>query len=193
MAEINSTGLPCPRCRHALPWHTYNTLPAACPSCKERIYAAVFPALFRPPEKGQAGEAVLTNEEASCYYHPDKKASIACEACGRFLCALCDVSLAGQHLCTACVETGKRKGHLPKIHPNHVLYDEIALSLALLPLLVWPFTLITAPAAVWMCFRHWKTPLSIVPRTKIRFWLALLFATLQIAAWIIFFVFLIRG
>jgi len=193
MAETNSAVLPCPRCQRPLPWETYNTSGAtACPSCGEWIYAAVFPALFRPLEKGQVGEAILTEGEASCFYHMDKKATITCEACGRFLCALCDVQIAGQHLCTTCVETGKKKGRLKNIHKHRVLYDEVALALSLLPLLIWPLTLITAPVAVFVALRYWKAPLSVLRRTRIRFILAILFASLQITGWVILFMHLAR-
>ena len=126
---------------------------------------------------------LVTEGEASCFYHPNKKAVLPCEACGRFLCALCDVELNGQHLCPACLASGQKKGKLSNLDNRRVLYDSLALTLALLPLLVWPFTLITAPAALFIAIRYWRAPGSLVQRTKIRLILAMFFALAQMAGW----------
>jgi hypothetical protein len=48
-------------------------------------------------------------------------------------------------------------------------------------------TLFTAPLAIYLTVRHWKTPSGIIPRTRIRFILAFLIAGFQIAGWILFF------
>ena len=48
---------------------------------------------------------------------------------------------------------------------------------------MWPFTLITAPAAIYVALRYWNAPMSLVPRTKIRFILAILFAGAELAGW----------
>jgi hypothetical protein len=53
-------------------------------------------------------------------------------------------------------------------------------------LAVWP-TLLTAPAALFMSIRYWKAPTSIIPRTKIRFMVAMFFAVTQIVGWALFF------
>ena len=68
---------------------------------------------------------------------------------------------------------------------RRILYDDIALGLALLPLLMWPFTLMTAPAAIFMVLKYWRRgPTSLVRRTRIRYVLALLFALPQFAGWV---------
>lgn len=157
--------------------------------------AAVFPALYRPLDTGHAGEAVLTEQDASCFYHPEKKAHIVCEGCGRFLCALCDIPLAGRHLCATCIETGKKKGRLQHIGRQRLLYDDIALAVAVLPMLVWFVTFITAPIAIYIALRYWKTPTSILHRTKIRYVLAIVFAGLELVGWtaVVFFIVRRRG
>jgi len=43
--------------------------------------------------------------------------------------------------------------------------------------------MITAPAALYLTVRHWRTPLSIFPRTKIRFIIAFLLAAAQLVGW----------
>jgi hypothetical protein len=64
-----------------------------------------------------------------------------------------------------------------------VLYDSLALTLALVPLLLWPFTLITAPAALFIAIRYWRAPGSVVQRTKVRLILAMFVALAQIVGW----------
>ena len=166
-----------------------------CPSCSSPLRVEVFPALFNEPAPAQPSQSVIAEGEASCFYHPNKKAVLPCETCGRFLCALCDVELNGQHLCPACLASGQKKGKLSNRDNRRVLYDSLALTLALTPLTVilWPFTVITAPAALFISIRHWKTPSSVVPRSKARFVLAILFALIQIGGWGIGFWSLIRS
>ena len=77
----------------------------------------------------------------------------------------------------------KKKGKLRSLENHRTLYDNIALGLATLPLLlVWP-TVVTAPMAVFTGIRYWKTPSSIIPRTKVRFASAIALGTLQILGW----------
>ncbi len=118
---------------------------------------------------------------------------LPCDACGRFLCALCDVELNGRHLCPACLETGRKKGHLTHLDNRRTLYDSLALTLTLVPLLFWPLTLITAPAALFIAIRFWNAESSVVRRTKIRLVLAIFIALIQIVGWAILFWSLFRG
>ena len=177
----------CSKCSKPLPWQAFNTPDLQfCPGCGAGTLAAVFPAWTRAQSVGQAGERVLTEGESSCFYHPDKKAVIACESCGRFLCALCEIDLSGKRLCAGCIETGKRKGRMRHMRTHRMLYDEAALALALLPLLIWPFTIITAPATLVFVARFWKSPGSIIPRSKFRYVLAVLVALTQLTLWAVF-------
>src|SRR5439155_22293452 len=156
-----------------------------CPSCSSPLRVEVFPALFTPSAPVQTAQSVVTEGEASCFYHPNKRAVLPCEACGRFLCALCDVELNGQHFCPACLASRQKKGKLSNLDNRRVLYDSLALTLALTPLtlILWPFSLITAPAALFIAIRYWRAPGSVVHRTKIRFILALFLALAQIVGW----------
>jgi hypothetical protein len=160
------------------------------------VYAAVFPALFSPIEQGQSGETLLADTDASCFYHPGKKAKVICEGCGRFLCSLCDVEISQQHLCPACIESGKKKGGLSALSTRRTLHDDLAISLALLPLLIpflgWLCTIATAPLAIWISIRHWKTPCSIVPRSHIRYVLAIAFGLLQLIGWMIVLILIVK-
>lgn len=174
----------CPGCGASLGEGVLN-LPdlAPCPSCGVPMQVEVFPALFRPPTRGRDGEALMVEGESSCFYHPQKRAVVPCQGCGRFLCALCDCELHGEHFCPACLEVGRQKGRIQRLENQRTLYDGIALAVATLPLLIFYFTIITAPIALYLAIRYWNAPRSIVHRTKFRLVLAIVLATLQIVGW----------
>src|SRR5437899_796769 len=176
--------LPCPKCNAALPQSVFNRAALApCPACAEPLQVEIFPALFRTPARGRDGEALMVEGEASCFYHPQKKAMLPCQGCGRFLCALCDCELHGQHFCPACLEVGRKKRKIKSLENERTLYDSIALALAVAPMLIVYPTFITAPAALFVAFRYWNAPRSIVHRSRIRLVLAMIFASLQIVGW----------
>jgi hypothetical protein len=154
-----------------------------CPACGTELHVDVYPALLRKDAPPRSGERLLVEDEASCFYHPTKKAAVPCALCGRFLCSLCDVEFDGRHLCPSCLESGKKKQRIANLDNYRVLYDNIALALAVFPMLLWPFTFVTAPVAMFVTLRYWRAPSSLVPRTKIRFVLASLLAGLQVAGW----------
>ena len=196
MNSANLSMLNCTRCDSPISSQVINSNSlSACRSCKSLLRVDVFPAFYRSLEKGRSGESLQIDKEAGCFYHPQKKAAVPCSACGRFLCALCDVPLNGRHLCPACLEKGKTNGKIKNLETHRTCYDTIALLVAMLPILIfffpW-FSIFTAPLAIYLTVKHWKTPTSIIPRTKIRFILAFALASLQIAGWIFFFFNLVR-
>ena len=157
---------------------------ADCPVCGQRVEVRVFPAI-QHDGKGARPEAILGAEEAGCYYHPRNRASIPCDGCGRFLCSLCDLPLDGRHLCPSCVETGVRTQSLAAADTHRTHEDSLALAFATWPLLIFYFTIFTAPVALYYVFRYWKQPQSILPRTRIRFVVAGILAVLQIIGWLV--------
>jgi len=192
MAAVPETATGCLNCGRELPAPYWNTdVPVPCPHCKTKVYAAVFPALFREDE-GKAGETVM-GDEASCFYHPTKKAVRACDGCGRFLCALCDIEMDGRHICTQCVESGARKGKIKRLKRNTFRYDDLAVAMAIVPFLFWPVTLITAPAAIFVVIWGWRKPMGPVSRSRARFVAAFLLAALQVAGWAAFFIVTLNG
>ena len=184
----------CPKCQAPLTESLFNRVELTpCTGCAAPLQVEIFPALFRRVASGRHGESLVIDGESSCFYHPQKKAVLPCQGCGRFLCALCDCELRGQHFCPACLEVGRKKGKIKSLENERTLYDSIALSLAILPLLIFYFTVITAPMALFVAFRYWNAPRSIVHRTKIRYVLAICFSVLQILGWGVGIYFLIRG
>jgi hypothetical protein len=179
----------CPKCNAWLLEAIFNRPEMSpCPACGVPLKVQLFPALFRKTAPGQSAETILTEGESSCFYHPQKKALRPCDGCGRFLCALCDCELNGQHFCPGCLEIGKTKGKIKSLENQRTLYDGIALSLAVYPLLIFYFTLVTAPMTLFIALRYWNSPSSLVRRAKPRFVVAILLALLQISGWVIFFV-----
>jgi hypothetical protein len=174
----------CPSCQVALAEGVFNQPDLRpCPQCGAALQIEVFPALFRPPATGSNAETLMVEGESACFYHPTKKAVRPCDGCGRFLCALCDCELHGEHYCPACLEVGRKKGKIKSLENQRTLYDSIALSLTIFPLIIFYFTLITAPMALFVAIRYWNAPRSIIHRTKVRYVIAIVLATLQIVGW----------
>lgn len=180
---MNTTLVTCTKCQASLLGNVFNlTELVPCPSCGEALQIEVFPALFRRITPGKEGEALMEETESSCFYHPQKKAILPCDGCGRFLCALCDCEFNGQHLCPTCLETGQNKGKIKNLENHRVLHDNMALSLAIfsiVPPIIY-FCWLTLPMSLFIAIRHWNTPTSVVHRTKIRFVLAIIIALLEI-------------
>jgi len=150
-----------------------------CRGCGETVRVSVFPAID-VVVAGAHPELLQGETEASCFYHPQSRATKVCEECGRFLCALCDLEVEGRHICPRCFESGVSAHKIETAEPRRILYDNLALALATLPfLLIWP-ALIAAPWSLVMVFTRWNAPSSVVPRTKIRFLIAALFALAEI-------------
>ena len=179
----------CPKCRLALPPEILGAGgPSACPSCRAALEVFTFPAVHRAITHGAAAESAVVADETTCFFHPAKKALVVCGACGRFLCTLCDVPVGGQHLCPKCVETGRTKNTLTAFENYRTSYPSLALTFAFLPLLVWPLTFVTAPAAVFLVLFGWRKPPSVTGRRR-RFAMlaALLMALVQCAGWVALF------
>ena len=164
-----------------------------CAVCGSPVQAEVFPALLRPETRGVDGERVLLEDEAGCFYHPQKKAVRPCDGCGRFLCALCDCELNGRHYCPACLEAGRKKGKIQSLENHRINYDSMALALVLWPLVpcltvifyfLYVASIFTAPAAIFIAIRHWNSPRSLVHRTKARFVIAIIIGVLELVGWV---------
>jgi len=174
----------CPKCRGALTGALCNLPePVPCPACNATILVEVFPAFFRSPVTGQTAETLIEEDAASCFYHEHKKAVTHCEACGRFLCALCDVDLGGQHLCPTCLQAGKRKGKLATFDTTRTLWDTSALVVCLAPVIIWPVVVVTAPIAITLAIVSFFKPGSIVPRTRLRALLAIALSVIELLGW----------
>ena len=186
----------CPSCRKRLPWSLFNMYePVACPNCAEEIWAFAFPSLFEDRAKESARHPLSADEEASCYNHAQNRASTICDGCGRFLCDLCVISFGSDKVCSSCLEIQRReKKDASKVNSRR-LHDELALAMtayALLLWFLWPLLLIVPPIALYIIFKHWKTP-PVRPRTRVRFVIAGLLAVLELTAFAAIILFYLYG
>jgi hypothetical protein len=182
--------LRCDRCKTLIAADIWNRPGGgACSICGRWLWASVFPALSKV-SRGSAAAAIQAESEAACYYHPASRAQNACDSCGRFICALCDLDVEGRHLCPSCLHTpsGTAPEAVRIVDNRRVLYDSIVLALAIggPVVFLWP-SLVTGPLSVVLAIWYWKRPRSIVPRTPVRFILAILLGLLQCAFWVAIF------
>jgi len=193
---VATTAIPCPNCLHAIPGEYWNDRQeTTCRGCGERVAVHVFPAFNRGREVAAAA-SVQAEGESSCFYHPTNRAAAACDGCGRFLCTLCDLDVDDRHLCPSCLERGVKAKKAGSLESSRTQYDAAALHLVTWPVITLWLPLFTAPAALYLTIRHWNTPMSILPRTRARLWIALLLALLEIgviAAAILFTVWAVRN
>jgi hypothetical protein len=181
--------LQCSKCKTTLIGGVFNRPDfTPCPSCAAPLQVEIFPAFFRPAAAPTVGEVVMLEGESSCFYHPQKKATVGCEGCGRFICALCDCVLNAQHFCPSCLEAGKTKKRIKSLEDKRTRYDNLALALAIYPILIFYFTLITAPATLFIVIAHWKTPLGLTQGSRAKLAIAGVLAVLQIIGWITMFI-----
>ena len=190
--------LQCEKCNTRIQDSQINTRSfSPCGNCGALMRTDIFPASVREAEQHHRQQSVDAEDDAGCFYHPAKKAVVHCSACGRFLCALCDIEMDNTHICFSCMAAGKEKKSLTALETDRFLYDGLALRLSIIPLITLFFswaTCITAPAAAYISIRYWNAESGITPRkTKWRFGLALAFSLLQIAGWIALVIMLILG
>jgi hypothetical protein len=186
---MNTGSVLCPGCRLPLPGSIFGISGLTnCPACERSILVEVFPALFRPLTPGKLADGILEDGVSSCFYHEQKKAVISCDGCGRFLCSLCDVEFNDQHLCPNCLQTGQSKGKIASLETQRIIWDSSAFWLSILPLFMWPVTVVTAPTALGCAIYSFFKPGSLVRRTRFRAYAAILISLAQITGWILVFV-----
>ncbi len=168
--------LTCPKCRAPITDPALFNQPAwtSCRHCSTPVRVEIFPALFKPAVTGNPGQPILGEGESGCFYHPQRKAVVPCDACGRFLCALCDCEIHGKHFCPACLELSQQKKPVQGIENSRGVHGRLALLLALLPFLV------TGIIAIFIAIRYRKEPGSLVKPMRWAFPLALVLASLQV-------------
>jgi len=155
---------------------------SVCPHCNSRLRISVFPALFAQTRALEYHEPA-GEETATCFYHPTRAAVVPCGSCGRYLCALCEIELGEETICPNCMDSAARNEEVKELIDSRTLYDSIALALAVFPVLFWFVTVITAPLSIYITVRHWRSPMSILPRSKVRFVLAFIIAGIQVSLW----------
>jgi hypothetical protein len=143
-----------------------------CPYCTKQLRIQIWPVA-----RQKTNVLSAMPEHATCFFHPDKAFEACCQRCGRFLCALCDLQLGTEHVCSTCFErgradTGRNDGKAEWRHRD-ILYDSIAVTLGWGWILFWPVIIAALPAAVVLHVKFRKSPRSfLIPRSGWRFWAA---------------------
>jgi hypothetical protein len=176
---VLAPAIQCGKCKAWIPEESWNR-ETSCPLCHATLTVRTYPAKNRLAPAASIGAPLVTSDEAACFFHADKKAVVPCANCGRFLCGTCDCEIHGRHICPTCLDLGAGSGGTGSLVTRRVLYDNISLSLAALPILTVYLPVITAPTSIFFAIKYWKKPGSIVPRTKIRFIVAIVLSMIQI-------------
>ena len=155
----------CPSCLAELPVvdGAVGAETLTCGRCRATVEVETFPAQWRKVQPGRAGELV-TGEEAACFVHTDRRAEAACDACGRFMCALCEVRVGEQRLCVACLESGRRAGRLAQVERGRTIFALVALRVALFGLLLGPFGPVAGMSAIVLAVVGLLKPASLTGR-----------------------------
>lgn len=173
--------LSCPSCKRghgALSWH--DTAHGSCMYCRSDFELIPFPALTRERAVAKP-QAVVVGGDATCFFHAENQADQVCDACGRFVCTVCAIPFTGGLFCPSCLSAQRQKD---AGIPNRLVFSSMALGLAFLPILFWPMTLLTAPAALGLVLYGWRKPGSLVyGRGRFKLVLAALLALAQIVGW----------
>jgi hypothetical protein len=201
--------IPCARCEMPLSRWEPDTGTAMCRLCGSNNSVRAFPAMLATASAARPESAM--EGEAACFDHPGKRAVAACSQCGRYVCGLCSVDYATEPLpaaerrnqlgepvpresaaaettrlvwCPSCVSTRAGRAQAANLETSRMLYDSIALTLPLASLIMWPFTIVAAPAALVISIAKWKAPRSLVRRTRWRLVTAIVISSVEIVAWV---------
>ena len=189
MSPVPPSFIACPACGFSLPLDALASAAGTpCPGCRARLSGALFPVFWQPAPAASGLADSAGTGEAVCFFHPENRAALSCDRCGRFVCAVCDMPLGTRHLCPACLSSGLGGEKLAELVVRRFLWADTALLAGLLPLLaglfVWPGFIVSGPAAIFCALFGWKRPGSL-PRGR-RHWVAvlgLILGLLQLAVW----------
>ena len=140
----------------------------------------LFPAVVRSGDTMSA-EAILEEGQASCYFHKESTATALCDVSGRMICDLCRTEWNGRTVSIEALQSLIKDGGSSEHLKRCVMWDTIALTLVLVPLLFWPLLILTVPIALGICLFKWrKGPTGILRRSRWRYVLAVFIAVLEI-------------
>lgn len=161
--------------------------PHTCETCGRLVAVHLYPALTREYHNSESAAADVVASESSCFYHPNKSASVVCDGCGRFLCSLCDIAMNERHYCSTCIEHQSADESNTETVRRFVHRDSLAFGLSILGTFFWFVSFVTAPIVLYLVVRYWRSTQSLLTRNRWRFVVAGIIATLQLSLWGLFF------
>ena len=175
--------VPCACCTMPLPkWELSIGEAANCPACGSRNTVRLFPAALAQGAAAHAETAL--DGEAACFDHPGKRAVSSCQQCGRFVCQLCAVESGNGVWCPSCVALSSGKARAANSDTSRMLYDTWALCIPFALTVIWPLTILSAPATVALAIMKWTQPISLVRRNRWRFVVGLAAALVEGGLWL---------
>jgi hypothetical protein len=178
--------LTCPRCGESLPVNLFVAgQPGRCPACHSQVEAYIFPEFDKNPS-ARSGIRLAQEHEAVCYFHSRYCATNPCDNCGRFLCEICAINVGSRHLCAECLSQLRKQRDESGLVHYAALFDNVSLFLVTAPVITiffWFLTIFSAPVSLFLSFYYWSRQWTLLPRSPIRFVLAILFSLLLIALW----------
>lgn len=181
-SELHKAILHCPSCRSPLKvGRRVETLEEGCPVCRAEVSVTMFPRLYGDFAREEADEPVAEGE-ASCSFFPELRAEKVCDECGCFLSRRAAVPWGGRVLCLPCLHRLREVEKTTDCIGRTRHHDRRALELV-----TWlaPFTLFTAPLALFLLLRQRGKPEGFVPRSRAVWWIALALSVGWIVAWLV--------
>ncbi|HRQ91049.1 MAG TPA: hypothetical protein PLA50_19825, partial [Bacteroidia bacterium] len=180
--ELPHVVLQCPVCRS--PLGVPRGLASAeerCPVCRAEVGLTLFPRLFGDFVEAKA-EVPSEGSTATCSFYPELQAEVVCDECGCFLSYRAATNWAGRDLCLPCLHRLREVEKSAEFIGRTQLHDRRALALV-----TWlaPFSLFTAPIALFLLLRHRGKREGFVPRGGWVWWCALVLSVGWLAAWLL--------
>lgn len=147
--------------------------------CGSEVTLEVFPRLFREPVDRPAAR-LADDSDAKCNFYPELPAEKVCDECGCFLSSRAAVRWGDLDLCLPCLHRLREEKKSSAFVARAVLHDNRALALVTL---LAPFTLFTAPVAIFLLIKNRRQTETFEPRGGLRWWLAMILAIGWVIAW----------
>ncbi len=141
-------GAACPRCREPF---TADGTRRRCAACGWTGRVSVF---TPPPGANDDRPELAGIDDATCTFHPDKKATAICEGTGSYICALCAVEVRGRTFSAEYINTGGDPTVTRQHRPALPRPDRYITLLSLAIILFWPATVITTFFVIYGFVKH---------------------------------------
>lgn len=187
---VTRTALSCPKCQQAFappPEAAAGIADSRCPRCHTTLTLTAFPRLTAQPAEAAPDTAGSTarDGDAVCRFYPHLQAETVCAECGCLMSRRAAVDWAGRTLCMPCLHTLRETKGAGDFSPRRPLHDNAALGLVVL---LAPLSFVTGPIALFQLIRHRRAPGSLIPRSRFRWWLALILSIAATLGWIALFI-----
>jgi hypothetical protein len=151
--------------------------------CGHPHHVRIYPAVLRKKDIPEM-DALLEEGQSACFFPPKQAATAICSISGRMICELCTTEWEGEKVSFEALQTSIKNGSAKAQENVRTKWDDIALSLSILPLLIGVITIVTAPIALGICLWFWrKGPTSPVRKSRWRYLVAGLLSVVQIGFW----------